>query len=79
VDIEACTGNGIWFTIVQHLLAAPDAGPAVDEVRRAMSLEAAACIFEALMDEKPKGAVNDPLRAEPKESSCLGPAVAVRA
>jgi phosphonate dehydrogenase len=61
VDVDACTENGIWFTIVQDLLTAPDAGSTGDEVRRAMALEAVACIFEALSGEKPKGALNDPL------------------
>src|SRR5208283_4176176 len=53
VDVDACTENGIWFTSVQDLLALPATGSAVDEVRRAMALEAAACIFEALSGEKP--------------------------
>lgn len=61
VDVDACTENGIWFTIVHDLLAVPAAGSVVDEVLRAMTLEATACILEALSGEKPKGAVNDPL------------------
>ena len=56
VDVEACTENGIWFTLVQDLLVVPATE------RRAMTLEAAACIFEALSGEKPKGAVNNLLK-----------------
>ncbi|HME42712.1 MAG TPA: hypothetical protein VKF36_06475 [Syntrophorhabdales bacterium] len=63
VDVEACTENRIWFTSIQHEpLSTPHPADAGDEVRRAITLEAVACIFEALNGERPKGAVNDPLR-----------------
>ncbi len=55
------------LAIPEHLLQThhrtlftPHLGSAVDEVRRAIALEAAANIFEALNGERPKGAINDP-------------------
>ena len=39
-------------------------GSAVDDIRRAIALDAAANIFEALAGEKPQGAVNNPSSPE---------------
>ena len=61
VDVGACTENGIWFTNIDGETLLMPLVSFVDEARRATTLEAAACIFEALSGEKPKGAVNDPL------------------
>ena len=44
-------------------LFTPHLGSAVDDVRRAIALEAAANIFEALNGERPKGAINNPRSA----------------
>ena len=52
----------------RRTLFTPHLGSAVDEVRRAIALEAAANIFEALGGKRPKGAINEPrtnLRLQP--------------
>jgi hypothetical protein len=76
VDVQACTYRGVWVTKASGLATVPsdDRGvnpsqlrSATEEVQRAVALEAAANIFEALIDERPKGAINSPvLRQKPK-------------
>ncbi len=70
VDVEACTRHGVWVTNVQRLIAESMGNPvslnqsgfAPEEMRRIAALEASANIFEALIGEHPKGAVNRPDR-----------------
>jgi len=71
VDVAASTERGIWFTSIQHdPLLTPRLEPATDELRRLATLEAAACIFEALDGEMPKGATNNPLKEVPHGPPC---------
>ncbi len=71
VDVAACTESGIWFTSIQHdSLLTPSLEPTTDELRRLATLEAAACIFEALNGEIPKGAMNNPLKEVPHGPPC---------
>jgi hypothetical protein len=69
VDVEACTRHGVWVTNVQGLIAESMGNPSLnqscfapEEMRRIAALEASANIFEALIGEYPKGAVNRPDR-----------------
>ena len=60
-DVQACTESGVWFTSNgSETLSGPHIGSATDEARRLRILDAAACVFEALSGQKPKGAINHP-------------------
>lgn len=60
VDIQACTERGIWVTRVPDVADARGTMP--DEAVRAASLEGVANILEALLGNRPGGAINTPDR-----------------
>jgi len=73
VDVQAWTYRGVWVTNVSgpstppfpaSFLSRRRSGLSAEEERRmaALALEAAANIFEAFIEERPKGAVNSPHR-----------------
>ena len=71
VDVQACTYRGVWVTNASSpstwsfpasIVPRGQSGSSAEEQKRATALEAAANIFEALIDERPKGAVNSPHR-----------------
>jgi hypothetical protein len=73
VDVQAWTYRGVWVTNVSgpstppfpaSFLSRRRSGLSAEDERHtaAIALEAAANIFEALIEERPKGAVNSPHR-----------------
>ncbi len=86
IDVQACTYRGVWATNASGpstpsfpagLVSERRSGSSAEEERRAagLALEAAANIFEALIDERPKGAVNSPhRRLKPKRPIHAPPA-----
>lgn len=58
VDVRACTERGIWVTAAPDASKVRAAGP--DEAIRVAALEKAADIIEALLGQRPEGAINTP-------------------
>lgn len=73
VDVQACTYRGVWVTNVSGLVTASIGSVELEFTQdgegRTAVLEAAANIFEAFLEERPKRAVNSPhRRLKPKQT-----------
>ena len=79
VDVRACTYRGVWVTNVSGLFTESieyvELESAVKEAGDTAALEAAASIFEAFIDERPKRAVNSPHRPVKPEQPIHAPLV----